>query len=279
MNENSPQPAAAFSPYTAIGEPLMEQNLNERYYGQELSRTWKADLGDRPDTAHAVSFLCGLANGSPVLEFGIGTGRIALGLVEQGIEVAGIENSPWMLNELKKAGGTSVDVRQGDFCHLDINRRFGTVLLASFTLFAVLSQEAQVNCFRNAFRHLHPGGLFVIELPSLFSGIFENGRAPISISSGWYEHSGEGNEVWILLRSVNKAMQEAEMCYVNLRSGELPRLRPSASRYAGPAEVDLMAKTVGFSSINRWSSWRKKPYTPDSLSYIAVYQRPEADTS
>jgi 2-polyprenyl-3-methyl-5-hydroxy-6-metoxy-1,4-benzoquinol methylase len=55
-----------------------------------------------------VETLAELAAGQPVVEFGIGTGRIALPLAERGLEVHGIDGSPEMVSELwRKPGATS----------------------------------------------------------------------------------------------------------------------------------------------------------------------------
>ena len=68
--------------------------------------------GDEPET---VGFLAELAGDGPVLEFAIGTGRIALPLAEQGLRVDGIEQSSAMVDVLRaKPGGAELAVTVGD---------------------------------------------------------------------------------------------------------------------------------------------------------------------
>ena len=50
----------------------------------------------------AVRFLADLAGDGPVLEFAIGTGRVALPLIERGVSVSGIELSQPMVDQLQK---------------------------------------------------------------------------------------------------------------------------------------------------------------------------------
>lgn len=63
----------------------------------------------------ACGLLAEVVGQGRALEFAIGTGRIALRLAEQGIEVAGIEISPHMVDQLRsKAGGSTMEVKVGD---------------------------------------------------------------------------------------------------------------------------------------------------------------------
>src|SRR3982750_2081206 len=62
----------------------------------------------------AVAFLAGLADAGPVLELGIGTGRVAIPLSRRGLRVHGIELSRAVAAELRpRAGGASGDGVEG----------------------------------------------------------------------------------------------------------------------------------------------------------------------
>ncbi|MDQ3431049.1 MAG: class I SAM-dependent methyltransferase, partial [Actinomycetota bacterium] len=105
-------------------------------------------------TDDAVAALAELAAGGPVLEFGIGTGRLALPLVRQGLTVHGVDGSPDMVNQLReKPGGSDIPVEVGDFADATTGSTYALVLLVFHTIFALPSQEAQVACFRNAAKH------------------------------------------------------------------------------------------------------------------------------
>lgn len=87
---------------------------------------WGKDVADSYDATSAMMFeptmldpvvelLAELADGGPALELAIGTGRIALPLIDRGVEVHGIELSPHMVDQLRvKPGGEMVDVVVGD---------------------------------------------------------------------------------------------------------------------------------------------------------------------
>ena len=112
----------------------------------------------------AVDFLVDLAGSGSVLEFGIGTGRIALPLSMRGVAVHGIELSPAMVTELQAhPHASSVGVTIGDFATTTVAERFRVVYLLRNTITNLTTQDEQVKCFCNAARHLEPGGYFVIE--------------------------------------------------------------------------------------------------------------------
>src|SRR2546423_7399991 len=67
------------------------------------------------DIDATAEFLANLAGDGPALEFGVGTGRIALPLARRGLRTQGIDLSRPMVARLKaKPGGKDVDVAIGD---------------------------------------------------------------------------------------------------------------------------------------------------------------------
>src|SRR5262249_61757389 len=69
----------------------------------------------------AVEFLASVAGRGPILELGIGTGRLALPLVERGFAVHGIDASPAMVARLRaKPGGDRITVAMGDCPHTTV---------------------------------------------------------------------------------------------------------------------------------------------------------------
>ena len=44
-------------------------------------------------------------------------------------------------------------------------------------------------------------------------------------------------------------------------------------RYAWPAELDLMARIGGMRLRERWSGWRREPFTSDSASHVSVWEK------
>src|SRR5215218_4293498 len=71
-----------------------------------------------------VAFLADCARGGDALEFGIGTGRIALPLARRGIRVHGIDLSEAMVARLRaKPGSEHIGVTIGDFATATVEGR------------------------------------------------------------------------------------------------------------------------------------------------------------
>ena len=112
-----------------------------------------------------VERLAELAADRRALEFAIGTGRVAVPLAERGVPVSEIELSTAMLEQLRsKADQAAPRVTVGDMSAVRVPGEFTLAYLVFNTISNLLTQEEQVACFRNAARHLVPGGRFVIEL-------------------------------------------------------------------------------------------------------------------
>src|SRR3954453_5149225 len=112
-----------------------------------------------------VDRLAALAGDGRALELAVGTGRVALPLAARGGPVTGIELSAPMVARLReKADESTLPVVMGDMATTRAHGSFRLVYLVFNTISNLLTQEEQVACFRNAARHLEPGGRFVVEL-------------------------------------------------------------------------------------------------------------------
>jgi len=120
-----------------------------------------------------VAYYVALARraGGPVLEYGIGNGRIALPIARHGIDVAGVDHSAAMLADLRaRLEREPADVRRrvravrGDMKRARIGRRFPLVI-ATFNTVLHLYDRSDVERFlARVHEHLAPGGTFVADL-------------------------------------------------------------------------------------------------------------------
>ena len=102
-----------------------------------------------------VQKLVALAGGGRALEFAIGTGRVAIPLLEAGVEVSGIEIAPAMVGRLReKISEERLPVVLGDMTTANAAGAFSLVFLVFNGISNLPTQELQIECFRNAARHL-----------------------------------------------------------------------------------------------------------------------------
>jgi SAM-dependent methyltransferase len=232
-------------------------------FGSEVSKRY--DHSPRGDEEQTVAFLSRLAGGQDVLEFAVGTGRIALPLMATGLRVDGIELSPDMVDRMRdKPGGDKIDVITGDMSQVTTGRSYGLVYLVYNTIGNLLTQDDQVRCFQNAARHLDPGGVFVLEC-----------RIPTAPARPGYQYADPAHiaagQVILDLGHYDPVTQVLDLSHVHLsRAGII--LSPISLRLAHPPEFDLMARIAGLRLRERWAGWNGEPFTAASWRHVSVYE-------
>ena len=218
----------------------------------------------------AVERLAELAEGGRVLEFAIGTGRVAIPLAEKGLAVTGIELCTPMVERLRaKADEATIPVVIGDMSTARAPGTFQLVYLVFNGISVLLSQAEQVACFRNAARHLAPGGRFVIELwvPEVHK-LPPDQKALVCQSEPGY----------IALDTYDVLNQHVVSHHFSFeQDARQAHLFRSPHRYVWPAELDLMGQLAGFELESRHADWREAEFTADSRSHVSVYRVPGDD--
>ena len=213
----------------------------------------------------AVEFLVAHAGSGRALELGIGTGRIALPLAQRGVPVHGIELSNAMAAKLRaKPGGEDIGITIGDFATTTVEGPFSLAYLVYNTIMNLTTQAAQVACFRNVAAHLEPGGGFVIEVM-----VPELRRLPPNETF----HVFAGQEGYWGIDEYDVANQGLFSHHLEVVDGKLETLS-IPFRYVWPAELDLMAELAGMTLRERWSGWKREPFTSDSRQHVSVWERP-----
>ncbi len=223
------------------------------------------DVSQRGDEMETVAFLEQLARSGPALELAIGTGRIALPLVAQGIRVDGIDFSSAMVAKLRaKPGGAQIAVTIGNFADVAVKGRYRLIYLIFNTLFNLLSQDEQVRCFENVADHLTDDGCFVIEtfVPAFLHRLRDNQYVDA-------EAIGVAEVRLDVLRH-DTVKQMIEESHVSLSAAGIC-LNPVVQRYAWPTELDLMARIAGLRLKQRWASWTREQFTSTSSNCVSVY--------
>jgi SAM-dependent methyltransferase len=269
----TPDDFAAGPPRRLIDWPWRRSPVNNdpvpaNYFDDRIAATYREKWPElyRPEVIEpTVSFLAGLAAGGAALEFGVGTGRIAIPLSQRGVAVHGIDLSPDMIAELRaEPGGQAVDATIGDFAVTRVDGTFRLVYLIRNTITNLTTQDAQVDCFRNAAAHLDPGGFFVIELY-----IPELRRLP----PGETVHPFTITPAHLAFEEYDVATQIAYSHHYWVTDGQLQTFS-APFRYAWPSELDLMARLAGLTLVERWADWTRAPFTGESRSHVSVWQKP-----
>ncbi len=236
------------------------------HFGPDVAEQYDGTDGVfAPDVVDATAaFLADQARGRPAVEFGIGTGRIALPLSARGVDVHGIDLSAAMLQQLQgKPGADRITALEGNFARDRVPGSFGLVYLVFNTIMNLTTQDDQVDCFRNAAEHLDESGRFVVEVmvPDLRRLPPGESLRPFSVTPthlGFDEYDPGTQRMW---------------SHHYRLDGDRAVRTSIPFRYVWPAELDLMARLAGLVLVERWAGWRGEPFTSESRSHVSVWER------
>jgi SAM-dependent methyltransferase len=237
---------------------------------------WSQDLAEVYDAVYApasepsvlepeVGLLADLAQGGRALEFGIGTGRVALPLRERGVAVEGIELSEPMAEQLRaKPGGQDVPVTIGDMSSTRVTGTFALVYVVANTIMNVTTQDEQAAVLVNAAAHLEEGGHFLIAVvvPQLR-------KFPL----------GESARVFTLepahigIETLDDVAGQVASSHHWMQVGGRLVKHSAPYRYVWPSELDLMGRLAGLRLTRRWAGWDRSEFTSDSASHVSVYEK------
>jgi SAM-dependent methyltransferase len=241
--------------------------MPETHFDERIAAHYETlwpELFDPALVESTVCFLAALTTAGPVLEFGVGTGRIALPLSRRNVRVHGIELSPAMVTRLRAhPDGAGVDVTLGDFATTTVGGTFELVYLVRNTITNLVTQDEQVRAFANAAAHLRPGGCFVIE-----NYVPELQRLP----PGETTHVFAATPDHLGYEQYDVATQTATSHHYWTIDGRLTTFS-SPHRYVWPAELDLMARLAGLTLRERWADWHRRPFTSASRNHVSVWAK------
>jgi len=238
------------------------------YFDERVAARYDESAAEMFDPAvvdPVIDFLVEIAGSGRALELGIGTGRIALSLAQRGVPVHGIELSKAMVARLRaKPGGEDIAVTIGDFATTTVDGTFTVAYVVFNTIMNLTTQAAQIACFRNVAAHLEPGGCFVIEV-----GIPDLQRLPPGETIRPFHVS----ETRWGFDEYDVAIQGLASHHFEMVDGRVERLS-IPFRYVWPSELDLMAQLSGMRLRERWSGWKREPFTSDSRKHVSVWEKP-----
>lgn len=255
---------------SGYGAPDMD-GYDERTYGDAFADVYDDWYADVSDVDATVTTLVSLAEGRPVLELGVGTGRLAVPLAEAGhaggLVVSGVDTSAAMLERLRARDHDGlVDARIADMAGPLPGGPYGLVFVAYNTLFNLPSAEAQARCFARVAEVLDEQGRFVVEA-------FVPDDDPHVATDDISIRSLTADRVVLSVSRREPESRRAHGQFVEFTEAGGVRLRPWAIRYSTTHELDAMARESGFEVEHRWEQFDRAPFGDDSPRHVTVYRR------
>lgn len=243
------------------------EGYDDTTYGRAFADVYDDWYRGISDIDATVGDLVRLAGAGPVLELGVGTGRLAIPLAERApqISIVGIDASDDMLDRLRaRPHPSTITVRRGDMVDDLPDGRFSLVFVAYNTIFNLLTAERQRACFAAVAARLLPGGRFVIEAFVPDEPPRDGDRIEVRTLTA--------DRVVLSISRHDAPTQRADGQFVELTERGGVRLRPWSIRYATPVEMDAMAGAVGLELEHRWEAFGGVPYRDSSPRHVTVYR-------
>ncbi|MEQ8717065.1 MAG: methyltransferase domain-containing protein [Acidimicrobiales bacterium] len=237
-------------------------------YGRSFADVYDDWYGNVSDVAATIRMVTALAGGGPVVEMGVGTGRLAKPLAAAGLSVHGLDTSPEMLARLSTSAGADrptavlADMTAPPY-------RAGTarvVLFAYNTLLNLLDLADQRRALAAAAELLGPDGVVVVEafLPA------DPGDAP---SGDLSVRSVTVDRVELHVTRTDPTTRTVAGQIVEITEAGGVRLRPWALRATTPAELDRIAGETGLTLVSRHGGWDDELLDDDATRHVSAYRR------
>ena len=217
----------------------------------------------------------------PLLELGVGSGRVAIPLAQAGYEVAGIDSSPSMLdqarqslNSLGKIEG-SLELIEGDMTAFELERRFGMVFVAANTFQHLLTTEQQLACVRCAVKCLLPDGIFSMSVRSPASVTWENTDwSPMLMHWSRLDEATGDTIMKFCVEQPDPGRMVRRLTYIYDRvrpTGDLKRsVFTTELRYSTEAEIRLLLQHCGLRVTHVYGDYDlAPPGAGDNLVFVA----------
>jgi SAM-dependent methyltransferase len=251
-----------------------------------LARLYDVDLEEDPGDLDLYLALARRA-GEPILELGVGTGRVAIALAEAGHRVTGLDLDEAMLERARRRAteaGDDVAARlelvQGDMVEVRLPSAgtFRLGFIALNTLFVLATRDRQRAALATLAAHLAPGGVAVVDvwLPDTDDLARLDGRLIL-------EYERRDPETERRVTKVAAARHDHALGVVDLTSifdegapGEpaVRWIRHDALRLVSAAELRVLAEEAGLIVEQLAGTYELEPLGPGSDRAILIARKP-----
>jgi SAM-dependent methyltransferase len=228
-----------------------------------------------------VAFYANLARRcpGPVLELGVGTGRVAIACARAGANLVGVDRMPEMLARAKERLAalpapvrTRIALIRGDLRTVRLGRRFPLVI-SPFNVFMHLYHRDDIERALATVRaHLAPGGRFAFDvmLPQPAALARDPARVyksrPVYNPSDGHKHAYYETFQYDPIRQV----QLVTMAFQDLTDRKRTTITPLAHRQFFPKELDALLHYNGFRIEARFGDFQRGPLRGDSESQVVI---------
>jgi len=215
-------------------------------------------------------------NGEPALEIAVGTGRLYLDYLDEGLDVHGVDISQGMIDRLhEKSSPRNLNptVFHGDASEIDLPTDYSTIYLPFTAITHFRTLEHQRKLFKNVYNHLDEDGVFGLDL---FVTDFErvaNKYGKVDVKE--FEKDGVTYrfETWESL--ANKLEQEIVLHnrIINVDDKTIEWETSFELSLLPKQQIELLLELTGFSDWEFFDAFTRQPANADTERMTCVAYR------
>ncbi|WP_175987751.1 class I SAM-dependent methyltransferase [Bacillus sp. Marseille-Q1617] len=188
-----------------------------------------------------------------ILEAMVGSGRVMIPLLANGLKVDGMDDSPEMLASCRhrlEERGLQAELYESNLQTLDLPHQYEAIIIPGGSFLLIDDREESMHALRKLHDHLEPGGRLMMDV-FLPDAQFETGKVNTSVFP-----LPDGDTITMESKLVEADFfyqrKVTHLKYEKWRSGSLieTELQRFAIRWYGVEELRLILKEIGFSKIN-----------------------------
>ena len=213
----------------------------------------------------------------PLLEWGAGTGRLAVPLAAAGHDVTAVELSEKMVERGKEKGG-AVEWIVGDMRTAKPKRLYGLAVCAFNSFLCLTSVDDALAFLRNAREYLAPGGLLGIEVSAFSPEELVDPPGGPDLRHDFTRELTNGRLDRFSVSRYDAATQLMHMRLFYERYGvsgalESRRAHDLTIRIVGRSELNLMLQVAGFEVEAVYGGFEGEPFTSMSDHLIVLARK------
>jgi SAM-dependent methyltransferase len=248
---------------------------------ERLAAIYDLDARSTEATDAAIDWFRGLAQmtGGPILELGVGSGRVAVPIAKDGHEVVGVDRSAAMLARAERyarTARTQMRLVQADMRTFSLDRAFALITIP-FNTFLMLTPEDRWACLARCREHLDKAGRVAIDVfqpdPSIIAGV-DGG-----VREEWRRQDAETGHMITKFSSTRATVDGTTFRWwwdEELGDGQIRRIgREATLHFLYRREAELLFPAAGFEIDTFHGDYDGGPAGPTARKLLIVLRRRE----
>lgn len=217
--------------------------------------------------------------GQPALEVGCGNGRLLIPFLSEGLNVEGLDLSPYMIDICKNRAqvkGLDITLYQQAMQNMDTGKKYNTIFIPYGSFMLVHDKQEIVDALRQFYNHLNEGGTLLIPL---FIPTATDIHTSAPLPNQWrlrregMREDGATVKCWENARfDTNAQIENSKYRYEVIQNGEVIDTEEESLKLRWHTQnqfTDLL-KEIGYKNIQCVSGYTMQPAKPSDEEFTFI---------